>query len=147
MTLTSRLRRTVSLAAITAVAGTAALAGTASAATIQKAPVLQPGATIPVDFPGYREPANNKLKANYRIVAVQAEVARGERPSTIITAPKGFKLVTLGLHEGAEVGFRADNDYVGKRSVRLTLGVNPNKVAQGQTGHATSGPSDPADRA
>ena len=63
MTLTTRLRRSVSLAAITAVAGTAALAGTASAATFEKAPVLQPGATIPVDFPGYKEPANNKLKA------------------------------------------------------------------------------------
>jgi len=137
MTLTTRLRRSVSLAAITAVAGTAALAGGASAATIEKAPVLQPGATIPVDFPGYKEPANNKLKANYRILVVRAEVARGERPSTIITAPKGFKIVTLGLREGAEVGFRADNDYVGKRSVRLTLGVNPNKVAQGQTGHGT----------
>ena len=95
MTLTSRLRRTASLAAITAVAGAAALAGTASAATIQKAPVLQPGATIPVDFPGYKEPANNKLKANYRILVVRAEVARGERPSTIISAPKGFELVTL----------------------------------------------------
>jgi len=71
------------------------------------------------------------------MTVVRAEVARGERPSTIITAPKGFKLVTLGLREGADVGFRADNDYVGKRSVRLTLGVNPNNVAQGQTGHGT----------
>ncbi len=116
MTLSTRLRRTVSLAGITAVAGTAALAGSASAATIQKAPVLQPGATIPVDFPGYTEPANNKLKANYRILVVRAEVARGERPSTIITAPKGFKLVALGFSDDARrLGGRADNHYVGKR--------------------------------
>jgi hypothetical protein len=138
MSLTSRLRRTVSVAAITAVAGTAALAGTASAATIQKAPVLQPGATIPVDFPGYKEPANNKLKPNYRILVVQAVVARGERPSTIITAPKGFKLVALGFSDDARrLGGRADNHYVGKRSVRLTLAVNPNEVAVGQSAHGT----------
>ena len=138
MTLTTRLRRSVSLAAITAVAGTAALAGGASAATIEKAPVLQPGATIPVDFPGYKEPANNKLKANYRIVVVRAEVARGERPQTIITAPKGFNLVTFAFSDDARrLGGRAETDYVGKRSVRLTLFVNRNEVAVGQSAHGT----------
>jgi hypothetical protein len=137
MNLTTSLRRTASVAALTAVAGTAALAGTASAASIEKAPVITPGATIPIDFPGYKEPANDKLKANYRIVVVRAYVGRDEKASTIVTVPKGFKLVTLGLREGDSVGFRAENDYVGKRSVRLTLSVNRNKVATGQTGHGT----------
>jgi len=137
MTLTSRLRRTVSLAAITAVAGTAALAGTAPAATIQNASVLQPGATIPVDFPGYKEPANNKLKANYRIVVVKAEVGRNEKLTTIVSAPKGFKLVTFAIDDGGQIGARADNQYVGKRSARLTLFVNRNLVAAGQVGHGT----------
>jgi hypothetical protein len=138
MTLSTRLRRSVSLAAIAAVAGTAALAGSASAATFEKAPVLTPGATIPVDFPGYKEPASNKLPANYRIVVVRAAVARGEKPSTIVTAPKGFKLVTFAFSDDARrIGGRSENDYVGKRSVRLTLFVNRNEVAPGQTAHGT----------
>jgi len=136
MNLTASLRRTAALAALTAVAGSAALAGSASAAIITKEPVLTPGATIPVDFPGYKEPADNRLKANYRIVVVRATIARNERVQTIVTAPQGFKLVTLGLVEGAQVGFRTENDYVGKRSVRLTLGTNRAKVAAGQNGTA-----------
>jgi len=138
MSLPSTVRRTVSLVALTAVAGSAALAGSASAASVEKAPVLAPGATIPVDFPGYREPASKKLQANYRIVVVKAEVARGEQPQTIITAPQGFKLVTFAFSDDARrLGGRAENDYVGKRSVRLTLFVNRNEVAVGQSAHGT----------
>jgi hypothetical protein len=137
MTLSSTIRRTVALTALTAVAGGAALAGSASAASIEKAPVLAPGATIPVDFPGYKEPADKKLKANYRIVVVKAEVGRNEKVQTIVSAPKGFVLVTLGVPEGTQIGLRADNDYVGKRSVRLTVSANRNKVAAGQTGQGT----------
>ena len=59
------------------------------------------------------EPADNRLKANYRIVVVRATIARNERVQTIVTAPQGFKLVTLGLVEGAQVGFRTETDYVG----------------------------------
>ena len=138
MSLPSTVRRTVSLVALTAVAGSAALAGSASAASVEKAPVLAPGATIPVDFPGYREPASKKLQANYRIVVVKAEVARGEQPQTIITAPQGFKLVTFAFSDDARrLGGHAENDYVGKRSVRLTLFVNRNEVAVGQSAHGT----------
>jgi hypothetical protein len=137
MSLSSTLRRTASLVAVTAVAGSAALAGSASAASVHKAPVLAPGATIPVDFPGYREPANQKLKANYRIVVVKAEVGRNEKLTTIVSAPKGFTLVTLAIDDGAEIGVRADNDYVGRRSARLTLSANRNLVAAGQNGHGT----------
>ena len=137
MHLTTSLRRTAALAALTAVAGTAALSGTASAATVVKEPVITPGATIPVDFPGYKEPANNTLKANYRILAVRATVGRDEKVQTIVSAPKGFALVTLGVPEGSLVGLRADNDYVGKRSVRLTLFTNRAKVAAGEHASAT----------
>jgi hypothetical protein len=137
MQLTANLRRAGALAALTAVAGSAALAGGASAATFEKAPVVKPGATIPVDFPGYREPANNKLKAGYRIVVVRAAVARDEKATTTITAPKGFKLVTLAFDHASQLGARTENVYVGKRSVRLTLFADRNHVAAGETGHAT----------
>jgi len=137
MKLSTSLRRTAALAALTAVAASAALAGTASAATVEKARIIAPGAKIPVDFPGYREPANDRLPANHRILAVRVAVDRGERASTIVTVPKGFKLMTLGLRDGAQVGLSTENDYVGKRSVRLTLFVNPNLVAPGETGHGT----------
>jgi hypothetical protein len=139
MQLPTSLRRTASLAALTAVAGSAALAGGASAATIDKAEVLRPGATIPVNFAGYKEPADDKLPANYRIVAVRAQVERGERPTTVLTAPKGFKLVTIGLAEGSELAPRVTHDvkYPGKRSVRVTLTVNRNEVAPGETAEGT----------
>jgi len=137
MSLSSTVRRTVSLVALTAVAGSAALAGSASAASVEKAPVLAPGATIPVDFPGYREPASQKLQANYRIVVVKAEVGRNKKLTTIVSAPKGFELVTFAIDDGGQVGARADNQYVGKRSARLTLFVNRNLVAAGQVGHGT----------
>jgi hypothetical protein len=137
MHLTTTIRRGAALAALTAVAGSAALAGGASAATFEKGAVLTPGATIPVDFPGYREPANNKLKGGYRIVVVRAAIARDEHATTTITAPKGFKLVTLAFDHASQLGARTENVYVGKRSVRLTLFADRNHVAAGQTGHAT----------
>ena len=97
MQLSNTLRRTASLAALTAVAGSAALAGTASAATIDRPVVMGPSQTIPVDFPGYREPADRKIARNHRVIAVRAEVARGERPTTVVTVPKGFGIVTVGI--------------------------------------------------
>jgi len=137
MHLTTTVRRGAALAALTAVAGSAALAGSASAATFEKRAVLAPGATIPVDFPGYREPANNKLKGGYRIVVVRAALARDERATTTITAPKGFKLVTLAFDHASQLGARTENVYVGKRSVRLTLFADRNHFGAGQTGRAT----------
>jgi hypothetical protein len=137
MHLTTTIRRAAALAALTAVAGSAALAGGASAATFERGAVLAPGATIPVDFPGYREPANNKLKGGYRIVVVRAALARDEQATTTITAPKGFKLVTVAFDHASQLGARTENAYVGKRSVRLTLFADRNHVAAGQTGHAT----------
>jgi hypothetical protein len=137
MNLTNTLRRSAAVAALAALTGSAALAGTASAASVEKTAVLTPGATIPVDFPGYREPANNRLKGGYRIVVVRAALARDERATTTITAPKGFRLVTLGFDRQSQLGGRTENVYVGKRSVRLTLFADRNHVAAGQIGHAT----------
>jgi len=137
MTITTTLRRGAAVTALAALAGSAALAGTASAATIEKSAVLAPGATIPVDFPGYREPANNRLKGGYRIVVVDAELARDEKASTTITAPKGFRLVTLAFDHQSQLGARTENVYVGKRSVKLTLFADRNHVAAGETGQAT----------
>jgi hypothetical protein len=140
MQLSTTLRRNAALAALAAVTGSAALASAAPAATIGKPEVIRPGAAIPIDFPGYREPADGRLNAGYRIVAVEAEVARGEHVTTIVTAPKGFNLVTLGIQEGSEVVPQladARRPYAGRRSVRLRIGVNPNLVAQGETGEGT----------
>jgi hypothetical protein len=137
MKLTTNLRRTAAVTALSAVAGSAALAGGASAATFEKGAVLRPGATIPVDFPGYREPANHRLKAGYRIVVVRAEVGRDEKAATTITAPKGFGIVTLAFSNGSEVGGRSDNAYPGRRSVRLTLFADRNRVGEGETAHGT----------
>jgi hypothetical protein len=137
MHLTTTVRRAVAAVALAAVAGAGALAGTASAATFEKSAVLAPGATIPVDFPGYREPADNRLKGGYRIVVVNAAVARDEHATTTITAPKGFRLVTLAFDHESQLGARTENVYVGRRSVRLTLFADRNRVAPGQVGHAT----------
>jgi hypothetical protein len=140
MQLSSTIRRTASLAALTAVAGSAALAGTASAATtIDRAQILGPGTTIPVDFAGYKEPASKRLPANHRIVAVRAHVENGERPTTVLTAPKGFKLVTIGHREGGDLAPQVTTDvkYPGKRSVRVTLVVNRNVVAAGEAADDT----------
>src|SRR4051794_15136054 len=137
MNLTNTLRRSAAVAALAALTGSAALAGTASAASVEKTAVLTPGATIPVDIPGYREPADNKLKGGYRIVVVRAALARDEHDTTTITAPKGFKLATLAFDHASQLGARTENVCVGKRSVRLTLFADRNHVAAGQTGTAT----------
>ena len=137
MQLTNAVRRAASLAALTAIAGSAALAGPASAASFTPARVITPGATLPVDFGGYREPADNRLPANHRIVAVDGTIARGERAQTVITVPKGFRIITIGFAENAPFAGRAENDYPGRRSVRLTLFADRNRVAPGQVGHGT----------
>ena len=138
MTLSTKFRRTVSLVALSAVAGSAALAGSASAATIGAPEVQGPGARIPINFAAFKEPANNLLPKNYRIVRKHVELARGEKASTIMTAPQGFKIVTIGLGEGNQVGGAVDDvHYSGKRSVRVRLFTNNAAVAKGQTGKGT----------
>lgn len=138
MDITTHIRKTASLVALTAVATSAALAGTASAATIGQPEVLSPGATIPINFGGFKEPSNNKLPANHRIVRVHVEVQRGERTSTVLTAPKGFRAVTIGIGDGHQIGgVVSDSNYPGKRSVRVKLFVNTSKVAKGDTGEGT----------
>jgi hypothetical protein len=140
MQLSTTIRRTAALTALTAVAGSAALAGGASAATVDRPVVTGPTETIPVDFPGYREPADNHIAKNFRIVAVHAQVARGERPTTVVTVPRGFGIVTVGLKEGSEIGAQLTNakrGYAGRRSVRLTLEASRTKVAAGETGDGT----------
>jgi hypothetical protein len=138
MSLTTTIRRTASIAALTAVAGTGALAGTASAATIGQPEVLAPGTTLPINFAAFKEPADNKLPKNHRIVREHVEVTRGEKPTTVMTAPKGFKIVTIGFGDGGQVvGAVTNTAYAGKRSVRVRLFVNPNKVAKGQIGKGT----------
>jgi hypothetical protein len=138
MTLSTKIRRSVSLVAVGAVAGSAALAGSASAATIGAPQVSGPGSAIPINFAAFKEPANNKLPKNYRIVRKHVELARGEKASTIMTAPKGFEIVTIGLGEGRQVGAAVDNvKYPGKRSVRVRLFTNNSVVKQGETGKGT----------
>src|SRR3954453_10235298 len=106
MQLTTTPRRGAALAALAAITGSAALAGTASAATFEKGPVLAPGATIPVDFPGYREPGDKKLKGGSGIVEVRAPLARDERSTMTIMAPKCFKFVTLAFDLASQLGAR-----------------------------------------
>ena len=138
MTLSTRIRRSVSLVALTAVAGSAALAGSASAATIGAPEVSGPGAAIPINFAAFKEPANNKLPKNYRIVRKHVELTRGEKASTVMTAPKGFKIVTIGIGEGHQIGGAVnDTHYPGKRSVRVKLFTNNSVVQQGETGEGT----------
>jgi hypothetical protein len=138
MTLSTRIRRGASLVALTAIAGSAALAGSASAATIGTPEVSGPGAAIPINFAAFKEPANNKLPKNYRIVRKHVELTRGEKASTVMTAPAGFEIVTVGLGEGGRVGAAVDNvKYPGKRSVRVRLFTNNSVVKQGETGTGT----------
>jgi hypothetical protein len=138
MNLSTTIRRTASIAAVTAVAGTGALAGTASAATIGQPEVLGPGTTLPINFAAFKEPANNKLPKNYRIVRTHVELTRGEKASTVMTAPAGFKMVTVGLGDGHQIGGVVDDTgYAGKRSVRVKLFTNNSVVKQGQTGKGT----------
>jgi hypothetical protein len=138
MTLSATFRRTVSLVALSAVAGSAGLAGSASAATIGAPEVQGPGARIPINFAAFKEPANNLLPKNHRIVRKHVELARGEKASTVMTAPAGFKIVTVGLGNGNQVGGAVDDvHYSGKRSVRVRLFTNNRAVAKGQTGTGT----------
>jgi hypothetical protein len=138
MHLSTSIRRTASIAALTAVAGAGALAGTASAATIGAPQVAGPGSHIPINFAAFKEPANNLLPKNYRIVNKHIELARGEKASTVMTAPAGFKIVTVGLGDGHQVGGVVDDvKYPGKRSVRVRLFTNNSVVKAGQTGKGT----------
>jgi len=138
MTLPTTIRRAASLAALTAVAGAAALSASASAATIGQAEVLAPGARIPINFAAFKEPANKKLPANYRIVRKHIELARGEKASTVMTAPAGFKIVTIGMGNAAQIGGVVDDvHYPGKRSVRVRVFTSNRAVAKGQTGKGT----------
>jgi len=138
MTISSRIRKIVSLTALTAVAGSAALAGSASAATVGAPTVAGPGAHIPINFAAFKEPANKLLPKNYRIVSKHIEVARGENASTVMTAPEGFKIVTIGFGDGHQVGGAVnDVNYSGKRSVRVKLFTNNAAVAKGATGKGT----------
>lgn len=138
MTFTTTIRKSVSLAALTAVAATAALGGSAFAATIGTPEVLGPGQNLPINVPAYREPADNKIKPNYRLVRVHVEVARGEKASVVMTAPKGFRAVTIALGDGHRIGAGVDDiDYSGKRSVRVKLSVNTNVVKKGEIGKGT----------
>jgi hypothetical protein len=138
MTFSTKIRRSASLVALTAVAGSAALAGSASAATIGAPEVQGPGARIPINFAAFKEPANNLLPKNYRIVRKHVELARGEKASTVMTAPAGFKIVTVGMGDGHQIGGVVDDTrYGGKRSVRVRLFTNNAIVKQGATGQGT----------
>ena len=63
-------------------------------------------------------------------------VKRGERASTVLTAPKGFRALTIAFGGGPVGGSVDDVNYSGKRSVRVKLLVNPNVVKKGETGTA-----------
>jgi hypothetical protein len=138
MTFTANVRKTLSLAALTAVAGSAALSGAASAATIGQPDVAGPGSRLPINFAAFKEPANKLVPKNYRIVRKHIELARGEKASTVMTAPQGFKIVTIGFGDGRQIGGVVDDvHYAGKRSVRVRLFTNNSVVAKGQTGKGT----------
>jgi hypothetical protein len=138
MTFTTTIRKTVSLAALTAVTAGAAFGATAMAATIGTPEVLGPGQNLPINVPAYRETPDNKIKPNYRLVRVHVEVARGEKAAVVMTAPKGFRAVTIALGDGPQIGASVDDpDYSGKRSVRVKLYVNARVVKQGETGKGT----------
>jgi len=138
MILSSRIRKIVSLTALSAIAGSAALAGTASAATIGQPLVSGPGERIPINFAAFKEPADNHLPKNYRIVKKHVELTRGEKASTVMTAPEGFGIVTIGFGDGHQVGGAVnDVNYSGKRSVRVKLFTNNAAVAKGAPGKGT----------
>src|SRR4051812_39864591 len=133
-TMNDKVRKIASLAA----AGTVALTGVASAATFDRPIVSGPGEHIPINFAAFKEPANKHLPKNYRIVKVHTELTRGERASTVLTAPEGFKIVTIGLGDGHKIGAVVkDVNYAGKRSVRVKVWSNDREVAQGQTAQGT----------
>jgi hypothetical protein len=132
------LRRIAALAALLAAVGSAAPAGGASAASISTPEVIRPGAKIPIDFPGYREPTGDRLPAGYRIVRRTARLVRGEQMIAVMSAPRRFRIVTFGTAEGGEVGFAAtDPDYRGQRTTRVRLFAVDRLLERGQTGTAT----------
>ena len=134
MNVTTPIRKIAALAAVAAVGVT----GVASAATIGQPDVLAPGANLPINFAAFKEPADNKLPKNHRIVRKHIEIKRGETTSTVMTAPKGFKIITIGLGDGHQLGAVVkDVNYAGKRSVRVKLWANAGEVAKGQTGQGT----------
>jgi hypothetical protein len=138
MTFSNTIRRTVSLAALTAVTAGGAFGASAMAATIGAPEVLGPGQNLPINVPAYRETPDNKIKPNYRLVRVHVEVARGEKASVVMTAPKGFRAVTIALGDGHQIGASVDDpDYSGKRSVRVKLWVNKTVVKKGETAKGT----------
>jgi len=63
MPLNSAIRKHAARAALTAAVASAALTGAAAAATIGSPDVLAPGAKIPINFAGFKEPADNRLPA------------------------------------------------------------------------------------
>ena len=110
------IRKTLAVAVVSAVAA----GGVASAATVGKPVVMGPGERIPINFAGFKEPADNHLPKNYRIVKEHVEIAKGKRASTVLTAPEGFRIVTIGMGDGHQVGGVVDDvHYPGKRSVRV----------------------------
>jgi hypothetical protein len=135
MRLALSTRRTAALVALVAIAGPAAFSGIAGAASISTPQVIRPGATIPVDFPGYEEPASNRLPGGHRIVKRTARLARGERSTVVMTAPQGFRIVTFAVGARSEVGFAAlDRSYPGRRSTRIRLYSVGSRLAPGETG-------------
>ena len=138
MPLTLPLRRIAALAALAASIGSAALAGSAPAASISTPEVIRPGDRIPIDFPGYREPADDRLPGGWRIVRRTAKVDRGERMTAVMSAPRGFRIVTFGIAEGGEVGFAAvERDYPGRRTTRVRLFAVDRLLSPGETGTGT----------
>ena len=130
----AKVRKIAALAA----AGSVALTGVASAATFDQPVVSGPGEHIPINFAAFKEPANNHLPKNYRIVKKHIELTRGEKASTVMTAPKGFEIVTIGFGNSRQVGGVVDDvDYSGKRSVRVKLFTNNRALEQGETGAGT----------
>lgn len=123
------VRRPAAALALGAAVLSTALAGTAGAATISKQTTLKPGATIPVDFAGFREPSNNKLPSGYVILRRTATIHPGEihldgRPITAkITAPSGYTL--LSTAQKGRIDWRApSSSFIGKRSVTVKLTAN-----------------------
>src|SRR4051794_37454004 len=96
----SYARKIISLAAVSVVAVT----GTASAATFGAPVVSGPGEHIPFNFAAFKEPADMKLPKNHRIVRVSADLAKGETSSTVLTAPQGFGIVTIGIGPAPQTG-------------------------------------------
>jgi len=130
------VNRSIRKAIAITIATVLAVGATASAATVGAPQVIMPGAKLPVNFPGYKEPANNKIPANHRVLRYDVEVTRGERATTVLVAPKGFVVRSFAADEAGEV-FAAkagSKKVVGKRSVRVTLSVNTDKVDAGETG-------------